>query len=29
MLISVHNKWLPGGLSALTTAVDEAGFSDV
>jgi arsenite methyltransferase len=29
MLISVHNKWLPGGLTALATAIDEAGFDDV
>lgn len=29
MLISVHNKWLPGGLAALEAAVDAAGFVDV
>jgi arsenite methyltransferase len=29
MLISVHEKWLPGGLTALGTAVGEAGFDGV
>jgi arsenite methyltransferase len=29
LLISVHNKWLPGGLPALNTAVNEAGFDEV
>jgi ubiquinone/menaquinone biosynthesis C-methylase UbiE len=29
MLLSVHNKWLPGGLSALTAAVESAGFRDI
>jgi ubiquinone/menaquinone biosynthesis C-methylase UbiE len=28
MLLSVHNKWLPGGVPALTEAVDSAGFRD-
>lgn len=29
MLLSAHNKWLPGGLTALTTAVERAGFQDI
>ncbi len=29
LLLSAHNRWLPGGLQALATAVDEAGFEDV
>ncbi|MEJ3655480.1 class I SAM-dependent methyltransferase [Actinomycetes bacterium KLBMP 9759] len=29
MLVSVHEKWLPGGLSGLAAAVAEAGFGDV
>jgi arsenite methyltransferase len=29
MLLSVHNKWLPGGLPALAAAVAQAGFDDV
>ncbi|MGH3914810.1 MAG: class I SAM-dependent methyltransferase [Pseudonocardiaceae bacterium] len=29
MLLSAHEKWLPGGQAALTAAVDEAGFSEV
>lgn len=29
LLMSVHAKWLPGGLPALMVAVQDAGFSDV
>jgi len=29
MMISAHQKWLPGGQEALTSAVEEAGFGDV
>lgn len=29
ILISAHEKWLPGGPEALTTAVEAAGFRDV
>jgi len=29
ILVSVHNKWLPGGLPALAAAVARAGFVDV
>jgi SAM-dependent methyltransferase len=29
MLLSGHEKWLPGGLPALTSAVTAAGFDDV
>lgn len=28
MLLSAHDKWLPGGLPALTAAVEGAGFRD-
>jgi arsenite methyltransferase len=29
MLLSAHDKWLPGGLPALAAAVTDAGFDDV
>ncbi|MEN3265701.1 MAG: hypothetical protein V7646_2595 [Pseudonocardia sp.] len=29
MLLSAHQKWLPGGQAALTAAVQEAGFGEV
>lgn len=29
MLLSVHHKWLPGGVPALTAAVEDTGFRDV
>jgi arsenite methyltransferase len=29
MLLSAHDKWLPGGLPALASAVTAAGFDDV
>jgi arsenite methyltransferase len=29
MLLSVHEKWLPGGLTALAAAVDAAGFDGI
>lgn len=29
MLLSAHTKWLPGGLTALATAVEKAGFDDI
>lgn len=29
MLLSAHNKWLPGGLTALAAAVENAGFDDI
>ena len=29
LLLSAHEKWLPGGLTALAAAVREAGFDDI
>lgn len=29
LLLSAHEKWLPGGLTALTAAVDRAGFEEI
>lgn len=29
MLLSAHNKWLPGGLRKLAAAVDDAGFDEI
>lgn len=29
ILLSAHNKWLPGGVTALATAVEKAGFDDI
>lgn len=29
LVVSAHEKWLPGGLSALAAAVERAGFADV
>lgn len=29
LLLSAHQKWLPGGQAALTGAVEEAGFGEV
>lgn len=29
LLLSAHEKWLPGGLTVLTAAVDRAGFEEI
>ena len=29
MLLSAHDKWLPGGSTALATTVDNAGFDGI
>ncbi|WP_232668192.1 class I SAM-dependent methyltransferase [Pseudonocardia sp. TRM90224] len=29
MLLSVHEKWLPGGLSGLRSSVADSGFTDI
>lgn len=29
LLLSAHEKWLPGGLAALTAAVEQAGFEEI
>jgi SAM-dependent methyltransferase len=29
LLLSAHDKWLPGGLAALTAAVTAAGFDNI